>query len=463
MKKITFFLLTFLIKLTLNAQTAGTLDPNFGIAGTASITNEKYLIPYSIDFEAYSGEIATGGTYRTSTGKDVGFVERFDFYGNQRASFGTNGKLEISDLSTTSQQVNEVLFTNNSGFIVRGTYKDAANTTVLFLRKYLANGTVDSSFGSGGILTGIYGEIQSSYIYYIKINPVTLHQYLSRYNLADGTLDTTFNSSDFPFLNTDNYYYSSQYRHINFQADGKIILCGYKTINTVKYPFLGRYDGLGNLDTTFGNNGYYVGANGGVAFQSKTQSDGKIIFIDGYADAGVNKVLNRLNANGTVDTSYGTLGSFTYNFNFSGNFIDKIIMQSDDKILFCGTETMNTNGSLSSLYSARVNTSGVLDFWRQDLQSSYSENYSMAKLNDAFVLTYGLSSNANYTLSNSIIQRIYLKAPLISLIGDAYPNGNFVNDLDMSTINGTVYTLNNITLTSGKEVKFRIEHDWKLN
>lgn len=463
MKKTFLFLIALVINTTTNAQTAGTIDPNFGTAGTATSTAQKNSWPYSIDFEAYSGEIATAGEYQRATGVTVGYIARFDFYGKPVASFGTNGILEISDLSTTSQGVSEVLFTANSGFIVRGTYKNASNATIRFFRKYLANGTLDTSFGNAGTLTGLYGEIQGNYIYSIKNNSVTKHQYLNRYLLADGSLDTTFNSSEFPFLTTDSQFYGSQYRHINFQSDGKIVLCGYKTISTIRYPFIARYDSLGNVDTTFGSNGYYTGTTAGDVWQTKTQSNGKIVFINSsYAINGPTNVLGRLNVNGTLDTTYGTAGYFIYTFSFAGNYVDKMLMQSDDKVLLCGSMVTDATGA-SSVFSARVTNTGIYDFGRLDLQSPYSENWSMVKPNDSYLLTFGSISNASSTLYTPSIQRIYLKAPVVSLIGDAYPNGNFTNDLNMSTVDGTTYTLNNINLTAGGAVKFRLDHDWKIN
>lgn len=463
MKKTLFFLLALVISGTINAQTAGTLDLNFGTAGTATSVGQKNSYPYSIDFEPYSGEIATAGQYKTTAGITVGYVGRFDFYGKPIVSFGNNGILEISDLSTTVQTVSEVLFTGGSNFIVRGTYKNPSNVTIPFFRKYLANGTLDTSFGIGGIMTGLYGEINGNYIYYIKKNPATLHQYLNRYNLADGTLDATFNSNEFPFLTTDSQFYSSQYRHINFQANGKIVLCGYKTINAIKYPFIARYDSLGNVDTTFGTNGYFTGTTAGEAWQTKTQTDGKIVYINTTTPAvGASTILNRININGTVDAAYGTAGSFDYTFTFAGNYIDKMLMQSDDKVLLCGSIVMDAAGA-SSVFSARVGTTGTLDFGRLDLQSPYSENGSMVMPNDTYLLTFGTTSNADYTLFTPSIQRIYLKAPIVSLIGDAYPNGNFTNDLNMSTIDGITYTLNNINLTALGAVKFRLDHDWKIN
>ena len=463
MKKTLFYLFALVINLTMQAQTAGTLDTNFGTSGSVFAPAQKNSYPYCIEFEAYSGEIAIAGQYKKTSSLTVGYVGRYDFYGNPRTAFGTNGVLEISDLSTTIQIVSEVLFTGNSGFIVRGTYKDASNATVLFFRKYLANGTLDTTFGTGGTLTGLNGEINGNYIYSLKTNPTTKHQYLNRYHLANGTLDATFNSSEFPFLTTDSRFYGSQYRHINFQANGKIVLCGYKTINAVNYPFIGRFDSLGNSDTTFGTNGYFIGANPGEAWQTKTQSDGKIVYINNSGPQnGTNAILNRINANGTVDTSYGMAGSFYYTYDFGGNYVDKMLMQSDDKVLLCGSVAMDANG-VSSLFSARVGTTGKLDFKRLDMQSPYSENWSMVMPNETYLLTFGETSNADFSLFTPTIQRIFLKTPIVSLIGDAYPNGNFTNDLNMTSLDGTTYTLNNVSLTSGKAVKFRIDHDWRIN
>lgn len=441
-----------------HAQTAGIIDANFGVSGTATFTPHKNLYPYGISVEPYTGEIAAVGQYKSGS-MDVGFIARYDFYGNPRTAFGNNGVLELSDLSTTNQALYDVVFVNpgSSTFIVKGSYKNASNVVVAFYRKYLANGTLDTSYGVGGTLTLDWGEIHGNYIYSIGTNSVTAHQYFKRYHLADGTLDATFNNGDFPFANTyASYNISSQYNTINIQADGSIVLCG-AYHNSGNYEFVGRYDSTGHLDTNFGVNGYYIGGPTISVWQTATQTDGKIVcLLSSGANAGSVAITTRLNSNGALDTNYGTGGYGYHTFSNDGNFLDKMLMQSDNKILICGSEVNLPDGT-SSLYLTRVNTSGTQDFWRADMQSPYSENWSMTKIVDSYGLTFGQTSDASFTIWTPIIQRVFLKDPLISLY---VVNGS--SDTTMSTTDNTNYTLSNVALPAGG-VKFRLDHDWAIN
>ena len=138
--KLKLLLVFSIITVYCNAQIAGTIDTNFGAFGTASFTGQSDLFPYNINYETYTGEIAAVGQYTNAGGITVGFIARFDFYGNPKTGFGNNGVLEISDLSTTSQSLYDGVFVSpgSSALIVKGSYRDASNTFVPFFRKYHA-------------------------------------------------------------------------------------------------------------------------------------------------------------------------------------------------------------------------------------------------------------------------------------------------------------------------------------
>jgi uncharacterized delta-60 repeat protein len=453
------FPLLALITLTCNAQMpiAGNIDPNFGISGSVSPLAQKDLVPFSINVQEKTAEIITAGYYKTPTGKYIGFIGRYDFYGHPKSNFGTNGVLEISDLSTENQIIHKAFFESsdpNSPIIIKGTYK-SGTITIPYVSRYLSDGTLDTSYGTKGSITGIKGEIHGNYIYSLVLNTTTQHQTFNRYHLADGSLDTTFNNGDLPFLISETKFNTTQYDNINVQADGKIILCGYTIINGFSFSYIARYDSTGHIDTAFGDNGYYKGNQSENIQYTKTQSDGKIVFFnENYEN--YKTLLGRLNIDGTLDTTYGSLGYFKYNFPFSGgNYIDNLIMQSDDKILFCGSEIMVDTGNESSLFLTRVSKTGTIDFWRRDLQTPYSENWSMALIKDSYILTFGNTTNTTYNPIFPLMQRIYLKSPIISLNGNGLQNGNA--DIDLISTDGIVYSVENISLTANN-IKFRLDH-----
>lgn len=172
--------------------------------------------------------------------------------------------------------------------------------------------------------------------------------------------DTTFNTTATAFsqVTTDIEVTASV-----LQPDGKIVAVGnFSIYNGVNVGRLVRINTDGSIDASFTtNNG--VGFN--YAAQDVTlQSDGKIL-IAMYTSAtnhtfnGVSiKKLIRLNANGTLDTSFNYYQSVTTIFN-----PEKIALQSDGKIVIghmSGQVTrLNSNGTLDSTFAAGTGFSGT--------------------------------------------------------------------------------------------------------
>jgi uncharacterized delta-60 repeat protein len=455
-RKITFFILFIISVCNAQMPAPGTLDTNFGNSGSVNPPVQKNLIPYSINVQPKTGEIITAGNYRNASGKTIGFIGRYDFQGKPKTNFGINGILEVFNLSNTSQNIYKAYFESSepdSPIYIRGRYTDNG-TSIYYISKYLSNGSLDTSYGTNGSIIGIKGQIHGNYIYSLRLNTTTQHQSFNRYHLADGSLDTSFNNGDLPFLNSQTTFYSDQYETINIQADGKIILCGHSG----QAGIVARYDNTGHIDTTFGTNGYYYTTLTSLApdiFYTKTQSDGKIIFLNSNYYTGISSpVLGRLNSNGTLDTTYGSLGYFKYDFNFSGTYIDDIKIQSDNKIVFCGSIVINDSNRNSVIFLARVSNTGTLDFWRNDLESTYSENWSLALIKDSYLLSFGNSTSEDFSKTFPVIQKTYLKVPEISLNGSSLSSD--ITDLVLSTSDGITYSKDNVVLSAG-DIKFRLD------
>ncbi len=99
----------------------------------------------------------------------------------------------------------------------------------------------------------------------------------------------------------------------------------------------------GDLDTSFGTGGKVVtdfGAGGDYAAAVAIQPNGKIV-AGGDAQIGTTLgfALARYNANGSLDSSFGTGGKVTTGFGGSqGAWIDGIALQKDGKIVAAGME-----------------------------------------------------------------------------------------------------------------------------
>lgn len=130
---------------------------------------------------------------------------------------------------------------------------------------------------------------------------------------------------------------------------GPGLSCRLQTVCSSSAPHYG-----GILDVTFGTAGQtLIDLGGGTIINSLAcQSDGKIL-ASGYS--GTDAAVARFSTEGVLDTSYGTAGSFTFNYPTStSGYINASIIQPDDKIVVAGTDFGN-------MALARILTTGALD------------------------------------------------------------------------------------------------------
>jgi uncharacterized delta-60 repeat protein len=122
---------------------------------------------------------------------------------------------------------------------------------------------------------------------------------------ADGTLDTTFGGTGKVFVNSGPA--ADGATAIGLLADGSIILAGDATNASTDIAVV-KIKADGTFDTTFGTGGGMVVQHDGMdehTIQMRIQSDGKIVIA---ATAGNTVEVLRVNTNGTLDTSFGTGG-----------------------------------------------------------------------------------------------------------------------------------------------------------
>ncbi|MEL6750483.1 MAG: tandem-95 repeat protein, partial [Pseudomonadota bacterium] len=182
---------------------------------------------------------------------------------------------------------------------------------------------------------------------------------LARFN-ANGTLDTTFGPGT-GFVTADVSGGGFDWAEaVIVLGNGQILVGG-----SIDQEFgLGLFNADGSVDTTFGGNGtgfvsYSVSPGDSFGYDMILQADGKILLTGEAAGGpgGVDSVTARINADGTIDTTFGTNGVATTDIG-SIDEIRQIALQADGKILQAG----KTNGPGSSdMVLMRYNTDGTLD------------------------------------------------------------------------------------------------------
>jgi uncharacterized delta-60 repeat protein len=200
-------------------------------------------------------------------------------------------------------------------------------------------GQLDPTFGTAGIYATSTGKsganavaIQSdgkivvAGVGLTNGQPPNLADTLFRLN-TNGTLDTTFGTAGMANLTPNNAQALGFYGEA-IQTDGKIVAVA----ETYEGIMVARVKTNGSLDTSFGNGGFTetvpVAAAGFNSFPSNMtiQADGKIVVVAGQLNPGI---IVRFDANGQLDTNFGTSG--VANLAFPNP--SQVAVQADGKIL----------------------------------------------------------------------------------------------------------------------------------
>ncbi len=230
-------------------------------------------------------------------------------------SFGNNG-ITLTDIGGVGNGCHSSAVQADGKIVLGGYAYDGSSDNFSFIR-YLPNGTLDNTFGSGGIMTVVFGG-----------------------------------SGD-------------ELRDIAIQADGKIVAVGYTDSGgSSSKMVLMRLNTDGSLDNTFSIDGTVI-----IEFGSGTdsygmsldlQEDGKIVAAGYLYDMtdDIQSALCRLNPDGTLDNSFGSNGIIVYDILSKDNFINNVVLQ-DEKIIIGGLSYIDGQNVFVTL--TRFHADGLLD------------------------------------------------------------------------------------------------------
>lgn len=369
--------------------TSGTLDPTFGTGGKVftsfgSLRDEAYALAVQTD-----GKVVMAGMWQApSMGFDFALA-RYNTDGSLDSTFGTGGKV-TTDIGVFDEAYAVTI--QPDGKIVAGGYTNTAPSGIDFaVVRYNANGTLDTSFGTGGIVITNLGN-NPTRIYALALQPdgkiiaSGSEQFgndnfaIVRYN-ANGTLDTTFGTGG---LVTETSNGDIVARSLVIQSDGKILAGG-------DY-LLARYNPNGTLDQSFSSDGTLV-VQGGFVRSTILQPDGRII-VTGSGTGGGGFAVARINADGTFDAPFGTNGIATTQVGTGGNGANAAVLEPDGRILTAGS-AQGTGGEDFAL--VRFNANGTLDptFGTggkviTSLTTNYDRSTAVALLPDGRIVAAGL-------------------------------------------------------------------------
>lgn len=182
----------------------------------------------------------------------------------------------------------------------------------------------------------------------------------------DGTLDSGFDGDGTLVVNAFNESYAYD---LFVQADGKIVVVGTRYDGNFSASMLAlRLNVDGTLDTSFGTGGYSepnVSTGDDFAFAVAPLVNGQFLLAGSRIDANFNNqpVVIRLNADGSVDNTFGNNGLAEVTVNQIENQFWSVGVQVDGRIVASGSFSRDIGGGLSDrdVLVACFDANGVLD------------------------------------------------------------------------------------------------------
>jgi uncharacterized delta-60 repeat protein len=356
------------------AAADGDLDSTFGTGGRVVTDFSGRSNGASAVALQSNGKILIAGDALSASGPPDFAVARYNNDGSLDSGFGTGGRV-TTDFAARSDVGSAITIQPDGKILVAGAADMASTNFDFALVRYNSDGSLDSSFGAGGKVTTDFNNAldQAAAIGLQSDGKIVLagfattstqHMALARYN-TNGTLDTSFGSGGKvvnDFSGTRDAASS-----LAIQVDGRIVIGGF-TIDPLTSFFvfaLARYNTDGSLDPAFGTGGKVTtrvvfgdGEDDEVAALA-IQSDGRILAA-GRANFAQDFGLVRYQTNGSIDSAFGTNGIVTTDFNGHIDRAASVMLQVDGKIVLAGSTNLTT-GSTGDFGLARYNPSGSLD------------------------------------------------------------------------------------------------------
>ena len=355
----------------------GSKDTSFDIGTGFSVNSEYDVSSVASSALQPDGKILMGGGFNTYQGTSQNGLIRLNSDGSKDNSFNNENGFD------TRSYISEITIQSDGKILLGGSFKYQGSSKSGLIR-FNSNGSKDTSFDTG---TG-FDTYYSVSVFSICQQPNgkilvggqnKSYQEITQNGLirlnSNGSKDMSFNKTegfDFPIYS------------VTLQSDGKILAGGeFTTYNGASQNKLIRFNPDGSKDLSFNPEiifKYYVNS-------ITLQTDGKILI--GSASSS----LIRLKSDGSKDNSFKT-GAII-------NHKDKIVLQSDGKILVCnrypnqefreGLIRLNPDGSNDNSFNVG-NLFGSGDIFSLVLQS------------DGKILAGGYFTTSNGAVQNYLIR-----------------------------------------------------------
>ena len=379
----TAVILTFFAGVQMAQAADGDLDPLFGSGGMVMTDLGKSTdIANAVAIQADGKSVVVGTTYKNNDFSDEDFVvTRYNTDGMLDNTFGNRGKVRTDFPGLAAVPSSVVIQPDGKIVVAGGAFPLFTFIGNFKVARYNPNGSLDTSFGDGGIVTTIFpagsyasdvalqsdGKIIAAgtvFVDFIIGESSDTDFALARYN-PDGTPDATFGNNG--QVTTDFLGFEDDAFSVLIQPDGKIVAVGSANDPATFYDFAAaRYLSNGTIDTTFGVAGKvrtdFGDQNFDRARSAALQPDGRIVaagFAISHGGGVQNFAVARYTSNGVLDTTFNRDGRTQIDFGTCCQSATKVLLQSDGKIIAVGGASGESSDD--DFLLARLSPRGKLD------------------------------------------------------------------------------------------------------
>lgn len=343
------------------------------------------------------GRAIIGGVFQTVGSTPVSGLARLNVDGSVDASFAT---------AAINGEVKSVAMQPDGKILIGGDFTAISASAYHSLARLNANGTLDAGFVDPNLNDTVWSIAIQPDGKVLVAGDFTASGASSRGHLArftsSGALDGTF---------PDPQICSTRASSVALQSNGAIVVAGYfahigNCSGSTYYDYLARFSPSGVLDTAFP-------ASTPAAFITSMSigPDDSIYVNDAYptSDSSSTRPVAKLTANGSLVSGYG-------NVDQDGS-VDSFVLQPNGKVVFGGT-FQNVGGQARHAL-ARLNADGTLDTTFGDLHFSLDAThpngyiYGLAAQTDGNTIAIG-----NFTLTNGQSRQYMARV----VTGDAVSN-----------------------------------------
>jgi uncharacterized delta-60 repeat protein len=295
--------------------------------------------------------------------------------------FGQGGLVMADYEMFRSERAERVVLQPDGKVVVAGiTFNPdtaAANSTKLFLARFLADGSPDTAFGQGGraLLDRVGDRIPQTVAGLALLpdgsfavagtsventpNPPATSAIYVLHVSADGSADPTFYVT--PVFNADR----DQAGGLALQPDGKLVVAGTTTPAGHDHADLVafRLDVSGRPDPSFGQGGQAElgGRDVLAAVDVALQPDGRLVILGQTAHQTSDTVLVRTKPDGSLDPAFDTDGRVDLDFDGHIDNPRDVLVQPDGRIIVLADAGLGSQAGALTGVAARFTADGRLD------------------------------------------------------------------------------------------------------